>query len=112
MRPILLKGHERSITCVIYNRDGDLIFTAAKDHIPTVWSAENGERLGTYEKHGGSVWHLDVSWDSVLLVSGGGDSKAKLWEVETGVELFAFSHTGSVRSCCFDDSGRRFFNNV
>ena len=29
MRPILLKGHERSITCVVYNRDGDLIFTAA-----------------------------------------------------------------------------------
>ena len=28
MRPILLKGHERSITCVKYNMDGDLLFTA------------------------------------------------------------------------------------
>jgi len=28
MRPILLKGHERSITCVKYNADGDLLFTA------------------------------------------------------------------------------------
>ena len=30
MRPILLKGHERSITCVKYNADGDLIFTAVR----------------------------------------------------------------------------------
>ncbi len=26
MRPILLKGHERSITCVKYNADGEFFF--------------------------------------------------------------------------------------
>ncbi|KAJ1461947.1 WD40-repeat-containing domain protein [Pelagophyceae sp. CCMP2097] len=107
MRPILLKGHERSITCVQYNRDGDLIFTAAKDNIPTLWLAETGERIGTYEQHNGAVWHLDVAWDSKLLVSGSADMSAKVWAVETGVELAAFEHTGPVRSCQFDESGRR-----
>jgi len=81
MRPILLKGHERSITCVIYNRDGDLIFTAAKDNTPTLWLSETGERVGTYEVHNGAVWHLDVSWDSKLLVSGSADMQAKVWDV-------------------------------
>ena len=47
-QPILLKGHERSITTVKYNSDGDLLFTASKDNKPTVWYAETGERLGTY----------------------------------------------------------------
>jgi len=47
-QPILLKGHERAITQVKYNLDGDLIFTAAKDHHPTVWYADTGERLGTF----------------------------------------------------------------
>jgi len=107
MRPILLKGHERSITCVIYNRDGDLIFTAAKDNTPTLWLSETGERVGTYEVHNGAVWHLDVSWDSKLLVSGSADMQAKVWDVETGVELTSFEHTGPVRSCSFDESGRR-----
>ena len=55
MRPILLKGHERSITCVVYNRDGDLIFTAAKDGRPTLWLSEDGTRVGTYEIHNGAV---------------------------------------------------------
>lgn len=53
--PILLKGHERSITTVKYNQDGDLIFTAAKDNTPTAWYADTGERLGTYEFHRGAV---------------------------------------------------------
>ncbi len=107
MRPILLKGHERSITCVVYNRDGDLIFTAAKDGRPTLWLSEDGTRVGTYEVHNGAVWHLDVSWDSKLLVSGSADMHAKVWDVETGSELTTFDHTGSVRNCTFDESGRR-----
>jgi len=107
MRPILLKGHERSITCVTYNRDGDLIFTAAKDKTPTLWLASNGERVGTYEGHNGTVWCLDVSWDSKLLVSGSADMTAKVWDVETGVEIASFPHSGSVRSTQFDESGRR-----
>jgi len=107
MRPILLKGHERSITCVTYNQDGDLIFTASKDKTPTLWLASTGERMGTYDAHTGAVWHLDVSWDSLLLVTGSADMTAKIWEVETGAELVSFDHTGSVRSCVFDESGRR-----
>jgi translation initiation factor 3 subunit I len=47
-QPILLKGHERSITTVKFNADGDLIFTAAKDNKPTVWYSDSGERLGTF----------------------------------------------------------------
>lgn len=48
--PILLKGHDRSITTVKYGPDGDLIFTAAKDQKPTVWYADSGERIGTFSK--------------------------------------------------------------
>ena len=48
-RPIALKGHERSITCIKYNRDGDLIFSSSKDTKPTVWYTDTGERLGTYK---------------------------------------------------------------
>lgn len=61
MRPILLKGHERPLTFLKYNRDGDLLFSCAKDHTPTVWYASNGERLGTYKGHNGAVWCCDVS---------------------------------------------------
>lgn len=60
----MLKGHERAITCVVYNNDGDLVFTAAKDQIPTLWYAKTGERIGTYQGHQGAVWDLAVSCKS------------------------------------------------
>ena len=34
IRPIMVKGHERPLTMVKYNREGDLLFTCAKDHTP------------------------------------------------------------------------------
>lgn len=56
-----MKGHERPLTFLRYNRDGDLLFSCAKDHTPTLWYADNGERLGTYRGHNGAVWCCDVS---------------------------------------------------
>lgn len=48
MRPLALKGHERALTRIRVNREGDLLFSASKDKFPAVWYTENGERLGTY----------------------------------------------------------------
>ena len=53
-KPIMLQGHERSITQIKYNLEGDLIFTASKDKIPNVWFSVNGERLGTFHGHAGT----------------------------------------------------------
>jgi len=57
----MLHGHERAITQIKYNLEGDLLFSCAKDPQPNVWYSVNGERLGTYKGHGGAVWCLDVS---------------------------------------------------
>ncbi len=43
-----MKGHERPLTRVKYNRDGDLLFSASKDHTPNVWYSCDGEKLGSY----------------------------------------------------------------
>jgi WD40 repeat protein len=61
VRPIIVQGHERPLTMVKYNREGDLLFTAAKDYRPCMWYADNGERIGTFEGHTGTVWCVDVN---------------------------------------------------
>lgn len=38
-----------------FNREGDLLFTMAKDKRPTVWWADDGQRFGTYVGHDGAV---------------------------------------------------------
>jgi len=60
-KPIALHGHERSITKICYNSDGDLLFSASKDNVPSVWWSVNGERLGTFDGHTGAVWTLDCN---------------------------------------------------
>ncbi|TYI29397.1 hypothetical protein ES332_A05G314000v1 [Gossypium tomentosum] len=95
MRPILMKGHERPLTFLKYNRDGDLLFSCAKDHTLTVWFVDNGERIGTYRGHNGAVW------DSMRLITGSADQTVKLWNVQTGAQLCTFNFGSPVRSVDF-----------
>ncbi|KAI3977423.1 hypothetical protein MKX01_000336 [Papaver californicum] len=85
-----MKGHERPLTYLKYNREGDLLFSCAKDYVPTVWFAGDGERLGTYRGHNGAVWCCDVTRDSRRLITGSADMTANLWDVQSGTRLFSF----------------------
>lgn len=105
MKPIMLHGHERAITQIKYNREGDLLFSAAKDSKPNVWYSLNGERLGTFNGHQGVVWCIDVDWTSTRLLSGAGDNSFKIWDCETGTELGNIETKSSVRTCMFSYSG-------
>lgn len=109
MKPLLLHGHERSITQIKYNREGDLLFSSAKDNRPTVWYSINGERLGTFMGHGGAVWCLDPSWDTKYLLTGSADNSAKIWDIETGKDLVNFETGSAVRTCSFSYSGKQLF---
>ena len=93
MRPILLKGHERPLTYLKFNAEGDLLFSCAKDNHPTLWYAGDGERIGTYKGHNGTVWTCDVTSDSEKLLTASGTSR------ETNVSR---EHRRSLRLCAPD----------
>ncbi|KAJ3301302.1 Eukaryotic translation initiation factor 3 subunit I [Kappamyces sp. JEL0829] len=101
MKPILLMGHSRALTKIKFNRDGDLLFSVSKDNQPSVWFSDNGERLGTFDGHGGTVWDLDVSMDSNRLLTGSADNSMRMWAVNGGKELFKWNTKTAVRSVCF-----------
>jgi len=106
MRPILLQGHERSLTQIKYNAEGDLLFSVSKDQLINVWYTHNGERLGTYDSHNGTVWTIDVDSETRFLVSGSADNTMKLWEVSTGKCLYTWEFPTAVKRVAFseDDS--------
>lgn len=108
MRPILLKGHERSITLVKYNHDGDLLFTASKDHVPSMWRAENGDRIGTFNGHKGTIWDLDVDRFSRRVITASADATARMWDCETGETIRVFPHRGPVRGAAWADGSHMF----
>lgn len=105
MKPILLQGHERSITQIKYNREGDLLFSSAKDKTPNVWFSINGERLGTYNGHNGAVWCIDVDWETLNFMSGSADATCKVWDARTAQIKHNYVSANAVRSCEFSYSG-------
>ena len=101
MRPLQLHGHGRPLTIVKYNREGDLIFSAARDKSPNVWYSQTGELLGSYDGHNGAVFDLDVDYNTERLITGSGDNTARLWDVKTGQSMHQWEFKTSVRSVQF-----------
>lgn len=108
MRPILLKGHERSITVVKFNHDGDLLFTGSKDHVPSMWRTETGERIGTFNGHKGTIWDLDADRFSRRVLTASADATARLWDCETGECIKNYPHRGPVRGVAWAQGSHCF----
>ena len=109
MKPLMLKAGERSLTKVVFNREGDLLFSCTKDKEPVVWFSENGERLGTYVGHNGALFGLDVSYDSTRLITGSGDLSTILWDTQTGKRIAIHKTATVVRSVGFSYSAQVVF---
>ncbi|KAJ9487650.1 Eukaryotic translation initiation factor 3 subunit I [Penicillium thymicola] len=107
MRPILLSGHERSLTQIKFNSDGDLLFSVAKDKIVCAWWSANGERLGTYNGHQGAVWTVDVSPNTILLATGSADNTVRLWNIKTGECVKVWEFSTAVKRVAFSPDGSR-----
>nr|CAD7412058.1 unnamed protein product [Timema cristinae] len=104
-KPLMLHGHERAITQIKYNREGDLLFSSGKDQCPNVWYSLNGERLGTFDGHQGAVWSIDVNWETTRFMSGAADQYLRIWDCATGKEIGNIKANSSVRTCNFSYSG-------
>lgn len=98
---------ERSLNQIKFNRDGDLIFSVAKDKIVCAWWSANGERLGTYNGHQGAIWTVDVSPNTVLLATGSADNTVRLWNVKTGECVKVWDFPTAVKRVEFTPDGTR-----
>jgi translation initiation factor 3 subunit I len=107
-RPTILHGHNKPLTTVKYNLDGDLLFTAGKDRRANVFYADTGNRLGTYGFHKGAVWDVDPSWDSSYVVTACADAYARLFRTTTGEILARMPHNGAVRGVKWADGNGVF----
>lgn len=104
MRPLALHGHSRALTRVRFNREGDLIFSSAKDSCPVVWHSGTGQRIGNYDSTIGVIWDLDVDYATTQVAAGGSESLF-IWDAETGKTLHQIETQNSTRCCAFSFSG-------
>ncbi|OAF70547.1 hypothetical protein A3Q56_01701 [Intoshia linei] len=104
----VLKASERPILKVLFNNDGDLLFTSAKDKFPTLWRSYNGEKLGTFNGHNGAVGDLSVDYTSTRLLTAAMDYNARLFDVETGKLLNTILAKYRVDQCDFSYTAQNF----
>jgi len=105
LKKVQLHAHERPVTWITWNRDGNLLFSCGKDKKVCVWSFPDGECLGTYEGHQGAVWACSVTADSSWLVSGGADQNVIVWEASSSRELARVELPGVCRFVEWASSG-------
>lgn len=95
-----MQYHNRTITDLKYNKEGDLLFAGSKD---TTASVTRDHILGTYSGHEGAINVIDVNSSSTLLATGGADKKLIIWDVETGKKINEFVVDSMVKSLAFFD---------
>jgi translation initiation factor 3 subunit I len=99
MKPFLLHLHERPLTLVKFNYDGDFFLTCAKDGDVCLIRTDTCERVGTYVPQGdkpGAVYAVDVTLDSKYVVIGGADGRL-IWFTFEGEQVAQLNHGGIVK---------------
>ena len=103
----LTSPQERSLNQIKYTRDGDIIFSVAKDKVLCAWYTANGERLGTYHGHQGALWTVDVSPNTRIVATGAADNTVRLWNTQTGENVKTWEFPTAVKRVEFSEDGRQ-----
>jgi len=99
MRPNLLHLHERPLTQVKFNHDGDFFITCAKDGDVCLIRTETCERVGTYAPMGdkaGAVFAVDITHDCQTVVVAYADGKMVFYKF-TGEQVGQVQHGGILK---------------
>ncbi|EGR27601.1 hypothetical protein IMG5_193540 [Ichthyophthirius multifiliis] len=89
MKAIELRGHEKPISVIKFNFDGDLFFTGAAEKKVNVWRNHTYERIGSF-KTNSSVKILDITIDSKYLVTGSLEGTIQVFEVNGGKSIGSY----------------------
>lgn len=83
MQPIYLTGHSRPVRKVLYNYDGDLLFTCSDDGKVCMYNAYDSSRIGVFNINE-ACKSIDVSKDSKLLIAAATTYGVNIYSTENG----------------------------
>lgn len=98
---------EETIASAIFSADGKFLAAGNADRTASLYSAETGEKLETFENRTGGYLAIAFSADRRWLAAAGSENSIKLWDLQTGQSLPPLTgHTGFVTSLVFDRDNR------
>eukprot|EP01117_Protostelium_nocturnum_P017380 TRINITY_DN7080_c0_g1_i1.p1 TRINITY_DN7080_c0_g1~~TRINITY_DN7080_c0_g1_i1.p1 ORF type:complete len:486 (+),score=179.89 TRINITY_DN7080_c0_g1_i1:130-1587(+) len=120
----ILKGHQRSVTCVAISDDETQLFSGSKDCNLIRWDIESGKKLHVFkgkahtkkdvtEGHNGEILTLALSTDGRFMVSGGTDKEnlIRVWDLEGNKHLDNFKgHRKGINSIAFRQGANQIYS--
>ncbi len=101
-----LEGAKDRLSRIDVSRDGRRAAAAGADHVAHVWSLETGARIGGFAGHEGRLASIHFAEDGHVVTSSYDDS-ARVWDAETGAQLFVLSQPGvDILDACLSSDGR------
>lgn len=92
------------VRAVCFSPDGQWLVTGAEDHVVKVWDVRRRTVKHQLVGHDTDIYSVDVSANSLFIVSGSGDKKAKLWNLDSGKLLATlgeeYGPTDGITSVC------------
>jgi WD40 repeat protein len=102
--------HPTSVTRIgglAASADGRQFVTGGNDGVVRLWASDQeGAPLRSFGSHSGSINTVALSPDGALVLSGGADGRANLYNTGDSTLRFSFSHPTAVRSVAFASSSR------
>jgi WD40 repeat protein len=100
-----------NINSLAFSADGTLIVAAGGDHTAMIWDAANGTSIRVLQGHSDIVHSAVFSPNgkTVLTAGGGYDLTVRLWEVETGRQIYSVPGGPGYRTLFFFPDGQNFY---
>ena len=87
---LILRGHDRFVSCVTFDRFGERIASGGGDGTVRIWNATTGEELESYLGHGEEVTALRFGAGGRRVVSGSDDGTIRVWYADPDSDPLAF----------------------
>ena len=84
-----VQGHNlgTEINSLVYSNNGAWILSGGDDNKIVLANAENGEFIREFNGHTAEVLSVSFNSDNTRILSSGADGTARVWDVDTGLEL-------------------------
>ncbi|PJF16526.1 hypothetical protein PSACC_03702 [Paramicrosporidium saccamoebae] len=79
-----LAGHHDEVWFASVSTSGEFLATASRDHSVIIWDLPHGNIVYTLKDHAAGVIHVAWSPDDKYLLTCSLDSRARLWDMQTG----------------------------
>ncbi|KAL4452495.1 hypothetical protein ABPG75_008157 [Micractinium tetrahymenae] len=107
---MMLKGHKNAVLEVHWTPDGERLISCSPDKTVRCWDAVTGEQVKKMGEHKDIVNSCcPLRRGPPLLVSGGDDCEAKLWDLRQKRAVKSFSERYQILTVAFSDGGDQIY---